>query len=311
MTKILIAGVLPLEGSSSGEYCLDLAYWLYNQGYEVEILTAANGKTTTHNHIRNGLNFKEKYTPITITDILFPMQGIKDFPTFAPHNMQGFKIYFRDMKNADVKIYLDILKTALSEAIERGEPDLIICNHITPLSGLISEIFEETGQDIPVIQIGHNEALTMKNKPFRGKEPRESFADDAVFERLFIDLFEKGQKLVKTTMAVSDVAVEKLKRSGLTDSEIYKRFKGFDPETFRSMKGEKIDTWALVKLTERGLFQDKNDHILTACCAEYRKNFGFDYLGGLHDVFSREHILYSLDDCHKPMKVKTPKVWIF
>lgn len=289
MTKILIAGILPLEGSSSGEYCLDLAYWLYNQGYEVEILTTANGKTTIHNNIRNSLNFKEKYNPIEITDILFPIQGIKDFPAFAPHNLQGFKIYFRDMKMADVKIYLEILKDALKESINRSKPDIIICNHITPLAGLLAEIQEELGIDIPVIQIGHNEALKVKTMKFKQKEARDFFADKDVFDRLFVDLFEKGKKLVKTTISVSDLAHEQLKESGFTEKEIYKRFKGFDPETFKPIKTE-IDTWNLVKLTERGLFQDINDHLLTACCAEYRKNFGYDYLGGLHDVFSKEYI---------------------
>ncbi len=289
MKKILIAGILPLEGSSSGEYCLDLAYWLHKQGYEIEILTTANNKTTIHDNIRQSLNFKEKYNPLKIHDIMFPVHGIKDFPAWEPHNLQGFKIYFRDMKMGDVKAYLDTLKDTLRDTIESSNPDLIICNHITPLTGLVAELEEENNYGIPVIQIGHNEALKIKTKTYRGKEPRDSFADAAVFDRLFIDLFEKGKKITETTLSVSDAAHEKLKSAGFKEKEIYKRFKGFDPETFKANKSE-IDTWELVKLTERGLFQDKNDHLLTACCSEYRKNFGYDYLGGLHSVFSKEHI---------------------
>ncbi len=289
MKKILIAGIQPLEGSSSGEYCLDLAYWLHKLDYEVEVLTAANNNTTIHNNIRNATNHKEKYEPIAVHDILFPISGIKDFPAFSPHNLQGFKIYFRDMKMADVKAYLQVLKDALRERIESNEPDLIICNHITPLGGLLSELSEEFGYDIPVIQIGHDNAIKVKMNKFARKEPRDSFTDAAVYDRIFVELFDKGKEFVKTTMSLSDLGHENLKAAGFKEKELFKRTKGFDPETFKPAKAE-IDTWELVKLTERGIFQDKNDLLLTACCSEYRKNFGFDYLGGLHAVFSKKHI---------------------
>ena len=290
MKKILIAGMFPLEGSSSGEYVLDLAYWLHKQDYAIDVFTLANPKTTIHNNIRNGLNFKEKYGEINITDMLFPIAGLKDFPAFAPHNLQGFKIYFKDMKNADFKNYIETLKLNLQENLELSNPDLIICNHIAPLSGLISEIFEETDiPKVPVIQIAHEHALELLvDKKGKVAGP-DSFKDKNVYNRLFVDLLEKGKELVEMTLAVSEGALAKLKIAGFPLDKIERRFKGYDPEIFTPNK-EEMTTWDLVKLTERGIFQDKNDLLLTACCSEYRNFFGYDYLGGLHNIFTKAHV---------------------
>ena len=289
MKKILIAGMFPLEASSSGEYCLDMAYWLHKQGYAIDIFTLANSKTTIHNNIRNGVNFKEKYSEIQITDLLFPIAGLKDFPAFAPHNLQGFKIYFKDMKNADFKNYIETLKENLRESIKESVPDLIICNHVAPLSGLVAEIFEEEGIKVPVIQIAHEEALNLLVKKDGTLNTEKSFKDKNVFKRLFVDLLNKGKDLVEVTMGVSEHAMQNLRAAGFDKDKIERRLKGYDPETFRPIK-EEISTWDLVKLTERGIFQDKNDMLLTSCCAEYRNYFGYDYLGGLHNVFTKANI---------------------
>lgn len=48
MKKTLIAMPLPLEGSGSGQYMLDLAYWLEKRGHKITILTVSNPRTTAH-----------------------------------------------------------------------------------------------------------------------------------------------------------------------------------------------------------------------------------------------------------------------
>ncbi len=306
MAKILITGVFPLEASDSGDYCLDFAYWLYKQGHEVDIVTVSNAKTTIHQNIRQGENFKEKYSEMSLTDIEFPGAGLKDFPTFRPHNLQGFKIYFRDLALSDLKSYLEYIKSHIRTAIESNRPDVIICNHVTPQPGLIADIFEELGISIPVIQIEHGPALSVMFKDYKGKKARESFGSKEVFDLLFDQLIEKGKSVVTDTIAVSENAVKMLKKAGYPEATTSKRPKGLDPEIFQPSKSE-IDTWNLVKLTERGIFQDKNEYVLTACCSEYRNYFGFDYLGGLHSVFSKKNIFIfagSLDLNDEGVNVK-------
>ncbi len=53
---ILIPIIFPLEGSGSGQYTIDLAYWLQKRGNDVTILAVSNDSTTLHDEIRSGKN---------------------------------------------------------------------------------------------------------------------------------------------------------------------------------------------------------------------------------------------------------------
>ena len=285
MKKILIAGIFPLEGSGSGQYALDLAYWLHKQGYEVSLAVTSNSKVMLHKHIADGYPGDEKFGELNITEIPFPHGHMRDFPGFTGHNLQMYNFTFAKMTDVDLKLYQTYIGTSMQAAIVKHEPDLIISNHVTPLSGILSDVLDQLKLDTPVIQIAHGTSLRIKNDKIKGKTARDSFASQKVFDAVFTDLLEKGKKLVKKTIAISDYAVDGLKSIGFSKEEIYKRYNGFDPEVFRIIK-EEIDTYDLVKRTEHDLFQDKNDELLTFCCAEYRKNFGMDYLGGLHNLFT-------------------------
>lgn len=287
MKRILITEVFPLEGSGSGQYTLDLGYWLNKQGHDVTLMMTANGRTTLHQQIIDKTHEKDRFSELKLHEIMFPHQSLKDFPTFTGHSLQNAHFTFHNMTKDDAKSYVDLWITHLEQEFEKGAPDLIISNCIAPLTGIIDKALKKHELDVPVIQVSHGPSINAHEETINGTPAREKYQDPAVFDLFFDKFFDTAKESAKLTICHSKEAEKDLKRLGFKD--IHKHNNAFDSEIFHHIK-EDFDTYELIRKSEGGLFQDKNDSLLSSCCSEFRKNFQEDYLGGLHSIFNYSHI---------------------
>ncbi|MEA2013638.1 MAG: glycosyltransferase [Verrucomicrobiota bacterium] len=286
MKNILIPSIFPLEGSGSGQYSLDLAYWLSKKDCKPTILCTSNDKTTLHGYIHAGTNGKDKYSDIILKEIHFPKHSLIEFPAYTGHNLQENNYTFRDMTMEEANLYIKIFKEAILENID-GQ-DYIVCNHIAPLSGMVAELVEEEGLDIQAIQIAHGTAIKLKQDCVNGLSARDTFKDKQVYDKFFVELFEKGKKYVSRTVAISKHSHQQLMSLNFHDTEIYCRFNGFDPENFRVIP--KIDKHELLQRTEEGITQKKNAALLTLAEKEYKKHFNKNYLQELNQIFQYKYL---------------------
>lgn len=149
--KILFVNHFPLTGSGSGVYTANLAKSLQRKGHEVAIIFPENRSEY------------EKYDGIKLYPVFFKNeekienvdQVDMNFPCFTTHPRSTFN--FRDMNEAQRKIYENVFCNKINEVIKDFKPDIIHAQHIWTLAGISAKCAKE--KKIPLVITCHGTDL--------------------------------------------------------------------------------------------------------------------------------------------------------
>lgn len=134
--KILMMNIMPLTGSGSGVYTVNMSNALVRQGHEVCVIC-------TENEPFDGSEYEFKTHPIYFTrddgtkpeaqEEVLPF----NFPCMTTHPRSVFN--FRDLTDEQEQAYCDAFRQAIKEEIEKFNPDVIHAGHIWMSAAVASE----------------------------------------------------------------------------------------------------------------------------------------------------------------------------
>lgn len=173
--KILLINHLPLIGSGSGVYTVNLAKSLVKAGHEVCIIIPEN---ETKN-ISNDEFKKFKLHPVFFkNEEVIPGQLDFNFPCFTSHPRSSFNFY--DMSNEQYNSYCMAFDNAIKEEIDEFNPDIIHSGHIWIISAIACKY------NIPVVVTSHGTDII-------GLQKGNRFLKDAQF------VAEKTKKIISVS----------------------------------------------------------------------------------------------------------------
>ncbi|MCL2529929.1 MAG: glycosyltransferase family 4 protein [Coriobacteriia bacterium] len=119
--RILLINHFPLEGSGSGTYTRDIAYFLAQRGHEVCVILAENREP-------------EPVAGVQLRPVYF--NGYEGSPNSLPFNFPCFTTHprsvaqFADLSTDELEEYFAAFDTVITEAIDTLKPDIIHVQHI-------------------------------------------------------------------------------------------------------------------------------------------------------------------------------------
>lgn len=173
--KILLINHLPLVGSGSGVYTVNLAKSLVKAGHEICIIIPENETKNMQND-----EFKNfKLHPVYFkNEEEIPGQLNFNFPCFTSHPRSSFNFY--DMSEEQYKSYCIEFDKAIKNEIKEFKPDIIHCGHIWILTAIACKY------DIPVVVTSHGTDII-------GLQKGNRFKSDAKF------VIEKAKKIISVS----------------------------------------------------------------------------------------------------------------
>lgn len=153
--KILFINHLPLVGSGSGVYTVNLAKSLVKAGHEISIIIPENETKNVQND-----EFKNfKLHPVYFkNEEEIPGQLDFNFPCFTSHPRSSFNFY--DMTDEQYNLYCSKFDEAIKQEIDEFNPDVIHSGHIWIISAIackykIPVVVTSHGTDIIGLQKGN------------------------------------------------------------------------------------------------------------------------------------------------------------
>lgn len=157
--KILLINHLPLIGSGSGVYTLNLAKSLTKLGHEICAIMPENETKNIENDEFKNLKLHPVYFK---NEEEIPGQLDFNFPCFTSHSRSSFNFY--DMSDVQYLKYCNAFNTAIKEEIDNFKPDIIHSGHIWIISSIACKY------NIPVVVTSHGTDIIGLQKGNRYKK---------------------------------------------------------------------------------------------------------------------------------------------
>ena len=182
--KILFINHLPLVGSGSGVYTVNLAKALVKAGHEISIIIPENETKNVQND-----EFKNfKLHPVYFkNEEEIPGQLDFNFPCFTSHPRSSFNFY--DLTKDQYNNYCEAFDKAIQEEIKNFKPDIIHSGHIWVLSAIACKY------NIPVVVTSHGTDIIGMQNGTRFNKDVEFIAQKA---KKIISVSQDNYNLIKS-----------------------------------------------------------------------------------------------------------------
>lgn len=254
--KILFINHLPLVGSGSGVYTVNLAKALVKAGHEISIIIPENETKNVQND-----EFKNfKLHPVYFkNEEEIPGQLDFNFPCFTSHPRSSFNFY--DLTKDQYNNYCEAFDKAIQEEIKNFKPDIIHSGHIWVLSAIACKY------NIPVVVTSHGTDIIGMQNGTRFNKDVEFIAQKA---KKIISVSQDNYNLIKSFFPnINPIIISE----------------GYDPKIFNIQNFDKTDL-----LEKYGIKYSNQKIVLYAGRLSYLK--GVDILLNAAKLYeSKENII--------------------